>query len=483
MAQLLTDTGLDPEQRTYVQAIRTSGEALLSLIEEILDFSRIEAGKADLATEEVDVPDLVNGVVELLAPRAQGKGLEIAAMFEVGTPQQVVGDPARLRQVLLNLAGNAVKFTDAGGVGVRVGGDAQGLRIVVSDTGIGIPADRLDAIFEEFEQADGSGGEGREGTGLGLAISRRLIRQMGGRIGVESAPGKGSVFTLSLPLRIATGGAPAPLPSLDLAGQKALLVARSPYQAPFIAELLAGLGVAARLEADPAVGAETIARERPDIVIVDCAIGHEATRVLASAAREAGVGRSLVLVSPFERRTFGAVTEAGFDGYLVKPVRPRSLFERLRPAADDSLGESPAGTPAESLAGGPRVLLAEDNDINALLATRLLERSGCVVTRRASGTEALAAVIATIRGDEPAYDIAFLDIRMPGMDGRAVAAAIRAAETAAGQPPLRLVALTANAFAEDRALCLAAGFDTFVPKPLAGDQLARLLPARQALAA
>jgi signal transduction histidine kinase/DNA-binding response OmpR family regulator len=482
MAQLLGDTALDPEQRTYVQAIRTSGEALLSLIEEILDFSKIEAGKAELSADEIDVPDLVNGVVELLAPRAQGKGIEIAATCDPDTPRRVIGDPARLRQVLLNLAGNAVKFTDRGGVGVRVGSDSGGLTITVADTGIGIPADRLEAIFEDFEQADGNGGERREGTGLGLAISRRLVRQMGGQLSVTSTPGEGSAFRMTLPLRIATGGAPEAPPGLDLHGKRAMIVAGSAFQAPFLREWLERLGAEASIVGDPDDARAALAGGGIHILLVDCAIGHEPTRALAAAAREAGAERALVLVSPFERRTFGTAAEAGFDGYLVKPVRQPSMVARLRP------GPTPApqpdtATPLAPAASGFRVLLAEDNDINALLATRLLERAGCAVTRERDGVAALQAVLATIREEGPAYDLAFLDIRMPGMDGRALAGAIRAAERAAGAPPLRLVALTANAFPEDRALCLAAGFDDFMPKPLERDRLAALLPGAAAAAA
>lgn len=205
MADLLRDTPLSQEQQTYVSAIRASGESLLSLIDEILDFSRIEAGKAELAQGPLDPQDLAEGVVELLAPRAQGKDIEIAISIDPGTPRAVLGDAARLRQILINLAGNAVKFTERGGVHLAVSGEANELIFEVVDTGPGIRPERLDAIFEEFEQAEGGGLSSGEGTGLGLAISRRLAEQMGGTLVVASEPGRGSVFTLRLPLRPAVG--------------------------------------------------------------------------------------------------------------------------------------------------------------------------------------------------------------------------------------------------------------------------------------
>ncbi|MGL4241969.1 MAG: ATP-binding protein, partial [Beijerinckiaceae bacterium] len=193
MTELLLDTRLEPEQRTYVSAIRTSGGALLSLIDEILDFSRIEAGRTELSEGAFDLHAMAEGVVELLAPRAQGNDIEIALSIAPGTPREVMGDGARVRQVLLNLAGNAVKFTEKGGVGIALGSDHRGVLFTVSDTGPGIPADRIEAIFEEFEQAEGSGLRASEGTGLGLAISRRLAEQMAGSLTVRSAPGEGSV--------------------------------------------------------------------------------------------------------------------------------------------------------------------------------------------------------------------------------------------------------------------------------------------------
>jgi signal transduction histidine kinase/DNA-binding response OmpR family regulator len=465
MADLLLDTRLEPEQGTYVRAIKTSGEALLSLIDEILDFSKIEAGKAEFVSETFDLHQLTEGVIELLAPRAQGKGIEIALSIEAAVPRLVTGDGARLRQVLLNLAGNAVKFTEAGGVGVIVGTSAEGLVFDIRDTGPGIRADRLDTIFGEFEQADGSGQRRHEGTGLGLAISKRIVERMGGALSVESEVGVGSSFRFGLPLAAAPAPQAESLP--ELAGSRILVAADGPYEGAFLAARLEERGAQVTRTADVDAALAALAGQAFAVVIADCGFGPEATRGLAAAARAAGVGKRLVMLSPYERRSFGSPAEAGFDGYLVKPVRPRSLFARLSESAPAA---APAGAPesAERQVAEERltVLLAEDNPINALLARKLLERAGVAVVAVTDGEAALRAVLAAQDGSGPALDAALLDVRMPGMDGKAVVERIRAGERAMGLPRLPVAAVTANAFAEDRSACLAAGFDAFVPKPI-----------------
>ncbi|MGL4635929.1 MAG: ATP-binding protein [Beijerinckiaceae bacterium] len=490
MADLLLDTNLEPEQTTYVSAIKTSGEALLSLIDEILDFSKIEAGKADIASDAFDLHQVAEGVIELLAPRAQGKDIEIALSIDPETPRLVMGDAARVRQVLLNLAGNAVKFTEHGGVGVNLSADVSGITIDVYDTGPGIAADRLEAIFAEFEQADGSGARQNEGTGLGLAISRRLVERMGGSIRVESQPGVGSHFAIALPLRVAVGGAPDAPPELDLTGQKVLLATSGPYEGRFLVKRLAERGADVRLVSHLDTAMAELAETTFDLAIIDCGFGPEQTRALGAAVRSAPQTQALVLLSPYERRSFGSPAEAGFDGYLVKPVRPRSLYARLTPApapvkADDVLPAS--GAPgAEPVFN---VLLAEDNAINALLATRTLERLGAKVTWAKDGMLALELALASVRGTGPHFDAAFLDVRMPEMDGKMVVAHIRDVERSVAGTPLRLAAITANAFAEDRIACLDAGFDAFIPKPLNRDAIAQFLqesvrkPAAQGVAA
>jgi PAS domain S-box-containing protein len=482
MADLLRDTALEPEQATYVSAIKTSGEALLSLIDEILDFSKIEAGKADIASDRFDVHQVAEGVIELLAPRAQGKGIEIALSISPGTPRLVVGDGARVRQVLLNLAGNAVKFTESGGVGVAVSADVHGITIEVMDTGPGIAADRLEAIFAEFEQADGSGAHRNEGTGLGLAISRRLIERMGGSILVESEPGVGSRFVMQLPLRVAVGGAPDAPPQLEMTGQKVLLATNGPFEGRFLVERLSERGADVHLVKHVDTALAELAQTAFDLAIIDCGFGPEETRQLGAAVRSAARTQALVLLSPYERRSFGSPAEAGFDGYLVKPVRSRSLYARLTPAS----APAPVGAalPALDNSAAPQafhVLLAEDNDINALLATRTLERLGAKVTWAKDGVSALALALASINGTAARFDAAFLDVRMPGMDGKTVVARIRAVERTVAGLPMRLAAITANAFAEDREACLACGFDAFIPKPLNREAMAQFLWAKPAV--
>ncbi|MGA7195468.1 ATP-binding protein, partial [Roseiarcus sp.] len=282
---LLTRTSLTLETTSYVEAIRSSGHALIALIDEILDLSKIEAGRFDLAVEPVDLRRLVEGVVELLAPKAQSKGLEIAASIGADAPRFVEADAMRLRQVLTNLAGNAVKFTSSGGVCVSIGrADGDSLRFAVTDTGPGVPADRRKAIFEDFEQGDGSNARRFEGAGLGLAISSRLVALMGGSLGYEDNPGGGSifVFTVSLPESeaAAAAGVADPVP-VALEGRRALIIANSPFEAPSIAARLAEAGASVtRAEGLESGLAALEEPNRPDLVIVDCALGPEATNRL-----------------------------------------------------------------------------------------------------------------------------------------------------------------------------------------------------------
>jgi PAS domain S-box-containing protein len=496
MTDLLTDTGLNPEQRTYVSAVRSSGEALLALINEILDFSKIEAGHIDITSEPFDLHALVEGVVELLAPRAQGKGIEIAASIGQGVPRTVLGDGERLRQVLINLAGNAVKFTDKGGVGLEVSrGTAGKLVFAVSDTGPGIARESLQSIFDEFERADGSLSSRHEGAGLGLAISKRIVDRMQGVINVESELGRGSSFRVTLPLPDTDRDMSAFEQRPDLTGRRILIVSRSPFEAPFLAMRLDEAGASVERVASIGAAEKRLANSQYAIVIADRALGEAATQRLSLAARKNGVHRSLVLLSPFERRDFGSPAAAGFDGFLVKPVRPRSLFARLedgnaeeivtplKPNARSAIFATPAQiqrTTAARRKGRDRqshvnVLLAEDNDINALLVRRLVEKCGARSDWASDGHQALKLEADAASGKKASYGLALIDVRMPGMDGLAVAREIRKRERERGTPPLTLVALTANAFPEDRDAAMAAGFDAFMPKPLDPDQLAHLL--------
>ncbi len=473
MAELLAGTRLDAEQETYVAAIRSSGSALASLVDEILDFSKIEAGKLEIAADEFDLVHLVEGVAELLAPRAQGKGLEIAATFAANVPCHVVGDAVRLRQILLNLAGNAVKFTDAGGVGISVTVCAdRRLSFDVTDTGPGVPCDRRVAIFDDFEQADGSTTRRHEGTGLGLAISKRLAERMGGSLSLgEGESGCGARFTVTLPLP----GVPA---EDDAAPRQtpittALLVANSPFEAPFLAARLMEAGVEVVCLADAEAACARLACDpAPELVMVDCALGETATRTLGSAARAAGVGRTLVLFSPYERRAFGQIAAQGFDGWLVKPVRRNSLFAELAGRRRAQGVEAMTISPKRGVAMS--VLLAEDNAINALLATRHLQKLGADVTHAPDGVTALALAEAALAAGKP-FDAMVLDIRMPGLDGLEVARRVRLAEVARNRPRARLIALSADLFDAERRSAQVACLDAFVAKPVTFDRLAQAL--------
>lgn len=476
MADLVLDTGLDAEQRTYVEAVRTSGKALLSLIDGILDFSRIESGRLDLAAAPFDLASLAEGVVELLAPRAQDKGIEIALDSAADFSGPVIGDADRVRQILVNLAGNAVKFTQAGGVGIEIGRMDDGVALTVRDTGPGIPRERIPHLFEEFEQGDGSASRRHEGTGLGLAITRRLVARMGGRIETASTVGQGSCFTVILPLV----AAPAePTEPVALPGRRVLIVAESPFQAPYLARRLTRVGAEAVVVATEVDGLAALAAQPFDAVIADRSLGDATVRTLARAAKGQGVRCSLVLLSPFDRREFGSAGAAGFDGYLIKPVRARSLFDRLlapRPASATT--DAPAVTVSTEppFRSGARVLLAEDNPINALLATKALERLGATVVPARDGLEAVALF------ESGSFDLALVDIRMPGLDGLETARRIRALEAARGGARLHLVALTANAGRDDERAAHAAGFDGFLPKPLNLRALPALLERRSAAA-
>ena len=477
MADLLLDTPLTPEQATYVKAAKTSGDALLALIEDILDFSKVEAGKLELLPRPFALAELIEEVVELLAPRAQAKGLEIASDVDERLPAQVLGDATRLRQVVLNLAGNAIKFTERGGVSVIVepGVARDEIVLTVHDTGIGIAPEQQARIFREFEQADGGAFRKFGGTGLGLAISRRIVERMGGRIEVVSAPGEGSTFrvTLALP-RIEGAAGMAP----DLAGQAVLIVAPQTVEATLLERRLKRWGATVRLaDAGPAV---PLLFERSwDAVLVDHSLGVETSKAFIGPVGET-IATRIVLITPAERHRLDALKEAGFTSYLVKPVRAASLKARL--TSDEAFEGASIAVPAEDIplqpdTGGRKsfaILVAEDNEINALLTRSLLTKLGHRPTIATSGTAAFDAWRAA-RTSGAAYDLVLMDLHMPGIDGLEAARRIRAAEADKGGRRTPIIALTANAFAEDRDACLAAGMDGFLVKPLSRERLAEAL--------
>jgi PAS domain S-box-containing protein len=456
MADLLLDTPLVPEQTTYVRAVKTSGDTLLSLIDEILDFSKIEAGKLDLEARPFPLATLVEEVVELLAPRVQAKGLEIASYLDERLPERVIGDTARLRQILLNLAGNAVKFTETGGVAVIVepGIWPEEVSFTVRDTGIGIAPEAQARIFQEFEQADDGPARRFGGTGLGLAITKRIVERMGGRIGLDSTPGAGSSFHFTVTLPSAADAAQS-FPAPQLGGASVLIVAPSAIEAPLIARRLGRWGGRTCMVPDEKIAAALLPERHWDAVLVDRALG--AAGVAALASEIGSVAQRLILITPGERQELASLKAAGFTGYLVKPVRAHSLAARFGGGADPFEREAAgADEPAAQDIGdaeigakdGLAILVAEDNPINALLARALLARLGHRPTIADNGAIAVESWLAARAAGTP-YDVVLMDVNMPQLDGLEAARRIRAAERE-GEGRTPIIALTVNAFAEDR---------------------------------
>jgi signal transduction histidine kinase/DNA-binding response OmpR family regulator len=477
MADLLLETGLSPEQQTYARAMKTSGEALLALIEEILDFSKIEAGRLDLETIPFDLAALVTDVVELLAPRAQAKGIEIAADIDEPIPARVAGDAARLRQVLLNLAGNAVKFTDTGGVSVLVEREEpHRTRFIVRDTGPGIEPEEQARIFNEFEQGDSTLARRHDGTGLGLAIASRIVERMGGEVGLSSGPEQGSSFSFTIDLPT-VGEKRSATADPDFSLRNILVASPSPVVGPLLERRLAAWGAHVTLAAEAKIAEALLPERRWDHLLVDRSFGIDATHSLVRSA-DRHASQRLVLLAPSERSELSDLRSAGFNGYLVKPVRAASLAERLSlPESDTSPGfdfdfESSAapGRKQRALA----VLVAEDNEINALLAHTMLGKLGHIPTVVTDGVSAVAA-IATAQAVGAPYDLVLMDLHLPGMDGLEATKRIRALGTEAGGVPI--IALTANAFAEDREACRAAGMDGFIVKPFDRERLEEAIAA------
>ena len=486
MSGLLLDTPLTPEQMTYAKAVKTSGDALMSLIEELLDYSKIEAGKIDLEHRPFALAGLIEDITELLAPRAQARKLEIAAYVDERLPVQVVGDAARLRQVLLNLAGNAIKFTSTGGVALIVepGIWPNEISFLVRDTGIGIAPEARQRIFREFEQADERIARNYGGTGLGLSISERIVKRMGGRITLESQLGVGSTFEVSVPLGAAApegnDGGRTPFVAPDLAGESILLVAPQTIEASLIARRLQRWGGATCMVSDIAV-AEALLPERSwHAVLLDHAFGATETAAFGEAARVHATQRILMFTAAARQ---GLTLSPAFTGYLVKPLRAASLAVRLTavpemPApnlAGDPLIEMPeqAATPAAA-ARGLSVLVAEDNEINALLMRSLLTRLGHHAVITTNGEAALESWLAARSAGTP-YDLILMDIQMPQLDGIEATRRIRAREAGQAGRPTPILALTANTLVEDRYACFEAGMDGFLVKPLDRDKLADAL--------
>ncbi len=458
MINLLQRTRLDGAQRAYAENARQSAEHLLGLVNDLLDYARLEAGSLEFDLAPVDLEGLVRGVAELLSPRAHDKGLEIVWSVAADAPD-ILADEGRLRQVLFNLAGNAVKFTETGGVRLsveRVTPDPTDmddgrvrLAFIIDDTGPGVPAEARARIFEEFGHADSSDAVRHDGAGLGLAVVRKLATAMGGTARVEDRPhGADADARGGARFRFEAGFLPVAGPrDTPLHGQTVCIDSPVSFVRAAAADQIKASG-------------GRVAAKAP-VTLVD-----HAGAPAGELAPLPPAGRGVVLLKPSERDLIPRYRAAGFHGYLIKPLRRASLAERVLaavgadPAAPTAVAAPEDDRVVPARFAGVRVLLAEDNPVGALLARTLLRREGCTVETAATGHEAVAA-LARAR-----YDLVFMDMRMPGMDGPAAARAIRAAGDATP-----ILALTANAFAEDRRLCLEAGMNDHLVKPLDAEAL------------
>ena len=486
MTELALDTELSVEQRDYILAVKVSAENLLDVINDVLDFSKVEAGKTEIEAVPFSLRNTVGQTLKVLGSRAFQKGLELTYDIEAKAPDHVVGDPGKLRQVLINLVGNAVKFTPKGEVSVSVSADEDGsgarrLSFAVTDTGIGIPAGKLDRIFEPFTQADGSTTRQFGGTGLGLTISQRMVQLMGGTITVESVEGKGSIFRFSVPLR-----ALAPEPAVNeasrlaLDGKNVLVVDDNGINRSLLRHLLRkwGMRVVEAESARVALAWIEGARERDerfDLLLVDVHMPLTDGWMLAEKIRTMGPPSEypiIMMPSASARGDADRCRTLKIDGYLAKPV----VQDELEAAMATVLGGSPPPPDFASVAAhklGTRsgrslsILLAEDVDVNQKVVCKILERHGHRVVVASNGREAVEA------WEREAFDLVFMDIQMPEMDGFQATAAIRAREEGKARTPI--VAMTAYAMTGDAEKCLAAGMDAYVSKPVKGEQIIAVL--------
>lgn len=484
MAGLLRDTPLSAEQRTYVEAVRTSGEALLVLIDEVLDYSKIEADKLELRPKATSIDNLVEGIVELLAPKAHAKGLQIGSFVDRDLPHLLEIDEARVRQILLNLAGNGIKFTETGGVSILAelgSAPSQGapetvtLRLSVVDTGPGFTAQQAQRIFNEFEQLDDGRTRKHGGTGLGLSISKRLTEMMGGRISACGKPGAGAAFTVDLPVTVSP--APAGGNGPDLTELQVAILAQGATEAPLIARRLRQQGASVTLfsadDPDPAS-----LKAGLDLVILCEGAVSDTAEWLARARTHLPTTKLIVLVAPGEREKLPRLREQGCHAYLVRPVRTSSLLtvvDKLRrDEALDALAENidpyhAGAAPHRELGGRSlKFLVAEDNEINRLLTGTLLKKMGHEVHFVGNGEEAVSEALSG------AYDAVLMDLHMPGIDGLAALQQIRTSDLP-NALTLPIIVLTADVMPEARATALDAGASGFITKPLDPADLANIL--------
>ncbi len=461
MAGLLGLSELNPAQRSYLQAVEDSGQHLLGLLNDILDYAKLESGKIELESIVFDPVKTLQSVAEICSPKAHEKGLEIAVCIKGEIPQKVKGDDGRLRQIILNLASNAVKFTAQGGVILRISAPRNNiLRFEIEDTGIGVPANKTKTIFDEFAQADSSHTREYGGTGLGLAIVKKLTNAMSGEVGIMERNGGGTIFFAQIPFETIEYNSQA---QNNLKGRKIAIATHSNILFEAISSnLKTQKAKVIRLE-------ENTIYNDFDTILLDA----EFAKAKQNQFIESNIP-IIALIGQEHRELIETYRENGAFGYLIKPLRIASLIERVSLAIGKNIeNNETAANNNDERANlvqnhiGTRVLLAEDNRINALLAKALLERNGCDVVCVANGEEAIEAVKTT------PYDIVFMDFHMPIMDGLEASKNIRAMGGEFMRLPI--IALTAAAMEEDRRQCIQAGMDDFITKPLEADALTKIL--------
>ena len=491
MTELALGTELTLEQRDYLLAVQGSAEALLSLLNDILDFSKIEAGRLDLETIDFDLRREIDRLADVVGHRATEKGLEL--MFDVApeVPAVLRGDPSRLRQVFVNLVGNAIKFTDKGEVVARVAleqetAETVTLRCSVTDTGIGIPADKQERIFETFTQADGSMSRRYGGTGLGLAISQQLVKLMGGRIWVESHEGQGSTFTFTAVFqRGEESSVQRVAMPVDIQGLRVLVVDDNATNRRILRDTLRRFGCRPETVANGGDALAALLREAPSrapfqLVLLDVQMpGMSGLDVLQVIQRQPTLrGLAVIMLTSVDSlRTLTEHEDLGWSGYLTKPIKQSQLLDAImtalnqtaQPRARRDLPKIKEPTPAET-ARPLRILLAEDNPINQRVAVAILERAGHTVVPTANGRAALAALEKA--SDREPFDLVLMDMQMPEMDGFEATKSIRADPRYASLP---IIAMTAHAMKGDRERCLAAGMDDYVSKPVRAEELFKVI--------
>jgi len=490
MTELALDTELDAEQRHYLKTVKSSAEALLTIVNDILDFSKIEAGKMQFESLAFSAQDVVLEAARVLAVSAHKKGLELIVDVSPDVPPRVVGDPTRLRQVIINLIGNAIKFTEKGEVVLEVGVEQTTagsvfLRFAIRDTGIGIPPDKQQAIFEAFSQADVSTTRRFGGTGLGLAISARLVQLMDGRIWLESEAGEGATFFFTARLGVESVAAVQSVPDERFKGKRALLVEDNAVAGRYLLRVLEAMGIQVSLVADPATALAAIERSRAvdfpyDYVFADAGMPAPVGFALAESWRLAGRPEKLLMMLATEnqRQDLVRLRELEVSAHLVKPIGPGDVLDALqlvgKVGADGAgfvlddfqvdLGKAESGRVLN-------VLLVEDNPVNQELALRLLEHKSHRVVVANNGAEAVEQF------DEKHFDVILMDMQMPVMGGIEATEAIRSREMRRSWvvshvfKPVYIVAMTANVMSSDRERCLEAGMNDYVAKPLRPEML------------